>query len=291
MKQAELRTAHFEHDYNWDRSDPVPADWSNNPLTIPEHWSRDGRMSWGAQIQPQTMEGIHKVGTVNRLAGAACPSCQSDLLVVMSLDLKAAGLAPLVKEFKHLTRLPFLYCPKCDGPTYRVLADDRVQILQSGDPEDPTPFNHGRLLNLSPKSVSLKPIPSAIHRDLAPVWNGLCDRAGPQDAEARQRVLHWFELTDDYDLPISQVGGWPLFVQGDWWRPCKFKMCPAAYIDTDVRHSTGERIGYDLHSGFGMTPLAAFNHHGIPELQEYYASIEYSICWYCLTIEAQYSCT
>jgi hypothetical protein len=188
----------------------------------------------------------------------------------------AAAMAPV-------TRLPLYFCCRCPSPTmYRVQSDEKVTLFQ------PEPIKHEEnTFEDSPPQfarhgIKFEPIPDTIEALLT-----LTEEIGIAFFSRESlRLLSKYvgqKVTSQWDLPFSQFGGLPLFVQSDSELVCPNPEC----LGNELKHPYPS-----LQRSLLLKKLAVVCEHD-SRLREnsQLAQIAFHMCRVCYAIHGQYRCS
>jgi hypothetical protein len=226
----------------------------------------------------------HWQGGPPRHQGAKCVLCRMSLHIVWDIDL-TDPIIPMQFSgaFAPATRLPLYFCCHCPSPTlYRVASNDKIKVFRPADvtmdeenPFDDVPAEFER------RSIEFEQIPDVV--DALMSWT---DDIGFDSLDSRSgRILSKYigtKVSSDWDLPISQFGGMPLFFQSHQEEVCPNPRCAA----TELEHP------YSFSDRWLLMKELALVHEEDAKLREesQHTQIAFHICWLCQTVHAQYRC-
>lgn len=252
---------------------------------IPLHWKSTRRfMAAGFRmVQAPKSAKRHWVGGPPSHHGAKCTVCKRPLTLIWDLSLADKAFPEMLRDaFSPIVRLPLYACLKCPSPTcYVVRSETAIRCL----PQQPISSEGSPLADLPSefprRPVQCEPIPSVVD-GLLTLVDGI--GFGALDEKAKRQVRRFYrrKIDSPWDLPFSQFGGQPKFVQGHWDITCPNPRCAASRIE----------VAFDVRTrALLMKELAVVDGHGMPEIRSAYAQIAYHICCLCHAIHAQYRCS
>jgi len=226
----------------------------------------------------------HFTGGASSHTGCKCQKCEKPLMLLWDIDLCDKLVPEFVRRgYAPATRLPLYICWQCVAASYAVLSDTKMQVfddLTDYLTAEETPFQDPSN-KVERRSIALSPIPSTVDALLS-----LADVVGLDalDDSARKTLDAYLgeEVTSEWDLPISQLGGAPLAYQGHRNLVCPNPKCPA----NRLKHPYGE-----LEVPFLMKDLAMIHQTDEPVLAAHCFQLLYSVCGICFSIRAEYRCS
>jgi hypothetical protein len=210
--------------------------------------------------------------------------------MIWDVDLGDSVFSDAIRQlFPHLTRLPIYFCCLCWKPTqYLPTNDDIIVTFRPDAPKNYDPRKDNSELNpyrdappsFKRRRIAFEPIPDTVEGLIA-----LAEDAGIEEIDSRsRRILSRYigrSVTSGWDMPFSQLGGLPLFVQGSHELVCPNPKCVASQLtypyDTLYReHLMKEFAVVEDDVGLSNNP--------------FYTQIAVHVCKLCKTLHCEYRC-
>jgi hypothetical protein len=237
------------------------------------------------------LRSLHRQGGPPRHDAAICALCNLPLRQIWDIDLSDDAFSDEIRQFfPKLTRLPIYFCCLCWKPTqYLPISDDAIVTFRPDAPKNYDSLTDLNELNpyreaprsFKKKRIAFEPIPDSVE--------GLLSLAEDADVMAlsvkSRRILSRFvgqKITSSWDLPFSQIGGLPLFVQGSQEHICPNPKCVASKMFHPFVSSHREHL---------MKELAVITDDVQLSTKPFNAQIAVHVCKLCKTIHCEYRCS